>query len=395
MDPFDIENRGYAHLPDELLGEILEHVPETVAKMNSMFDLQDVPIQHAIQELRSLGMIQKVCTDQFSNSLIAVDGSWILEKMTGTDLLLAVAVGVEGLTEDKTKDWGEDKNQYYQWQTVLSHNEANARLGQGVMFLMELSVLAGTDHEIRIMDGAHFTSILKINSMLSAKEENAGDEYATALREFLKVTYSKVIPDIPDIIRAAFNDDHIIALTKYTSSRDIIDSFLPKFDIKVDDRTFLTLGLDADEYTKPVSVGQSKEEKEKIWNDLHIICNLGIPEKVDLNKALKEAIEPIITKNKNSDLYFTYYKPFQDGPAYRIELKNNLACDIPRFEKYLLSLKKQIVFPEIREPFPQYLVDLMAKSIAGGMFAIKEAIRLSPDLKIEKGKFNLLFNYRT
>jgi hypothetical protein len=53
------------------------------------------------------------------------------------------------------------------------------------------------------------------------------------------------------------------------------------------------------------------------------------------------------------------------------------------------------VFPEIREPFPQYLVDLMAKSISGGMFAIKEAIRLSLDLKIDKGKFNLLFNYRT
>ena len=265
-----------------------------------------------------------MATEQFSTSLIAVDGSWVLEKMTGTDLLLAVAVGVEGLTEDKTQNWGENKNQYYQWQTVLSHNEANARLGQGVMFLMELSVLAGDEHEIRIMDGAHFTSILKINSMLSAKEENAGDEYATSLRNFLKETYKKVIPDIPDIIKSAFNDDHIIALAKYTSSRDIIDSCLSQFDVKVDDRTFLTLGLGADEYIKPLPVGQSKEEREKIWDDLHIICNLEIPEKNDLNLELKKAIEPITTKSKSSDLYFTYYKPFQDGPAYRIELKKSL-----------------------------------------------------------------------
>jgi len=395
MEPLELENRSYAHLPDELLAQILDHVPDTVSKMNGMFDLQDEPIRKAIEKLKESGNIATVSTDQFSTSLIAVDGSWVLEKMTGTDLLLAVAVGVEGLTEDKASDWGENKNQYYQWQTVLSHNEANARLGQGVMFLMELSVLAGADHEIRIMDGAHFTSILKINSMLSAKEENAGDEYANALRNFLKETYKKVIPDIPDIIKAAFNDDHIIALTKYTSSRDIIDSYLSQFDVKVDDRTFLSLGLDANEYIKPLPVGQSREEREKIWNDLHIICNLEIPEKDDLNRELKKAIEPITTKGKSSDLYFTYYKPFQDGPAYRIEIKKSLAQDTPRFERYLLSLKKQIVFPEIREPFPQYLVDLMAKSISGGMFAIKEAIYLSPDLKIDKGKFNLLFNYRT
>jgi len=47
-----------------------------------------------------------------------------------------------------------------------------------------------------------------------------------------------------------------------------------------------------------------------------------------------------------------------------------------------------LLAPEIREPFPQYLVDLMAKNVAGGLFAIQEAIRLSPDLKLDKGKFN-------
>ena len=395
MENMETNDRSYAHLPDELLAKILDRVPSTVEKMNGMFDVQDEPILQGIQKLRDQGRIGKLSTSEFSESLIAVDGSWVLEKMTGSDLLLAVAVGVEGLTVDSQTTWGEDRNQYYQWQTALSHNEANGRLGQGVMFLMELSVLANAGHEIRIMDGAHFTSILKINSMLSAKEENAGDEYAQSLRDFLKETYEKVIPDIPDIIKAAFNNDKIIALAKYTSSRDVIDAFLKGSDIKVDDRTFFSLGLQEGEYLKPLSVGQSQDERDKIWNDLHIICNLDIPEKDELNRELKNAITPITTKGKTSDLFFTYYKPFQDGPAYRIELKKSLAEDVPRFEKYLLSLKKQIVFPEIREPFPQYLVDLMAKSISGGMFAIKEAIRLSPDLKIDKGKFNLLFNYRT
>lgn len=395
------DNRNYAYLPDDLLVKILDKVPNTVDKMNRMFDVQDEPINEGIAELKKQNLINKVSTEEHTSSLIAVDGSNIVEKMTGTDILLAIGVGVEGLAENKDVEWGERKNQYYQYQTVLPHGEANARLIQGIMFLMELSVLAQADHEVRIMDGNHLTPILKVNSMLSAKDENAGKDYCEALSEFLKDTYDKIIPDIPDIISAAFSNDHIIAMAKYSSSRDIIESYLGnRSDICVDDKTFFSLGLEEDEYLKPLPVGQSKDEN-RIWGDLHIKCNLDtIEEKADLNEAFAKTLEKIKTKDlkgkkKESDIYFTYYKPYKDGPAYRIEIKKSLATDQARFEKYLLSLKKQIVFPEIREPYPQYLVDLMAKSIATGLFSIQEAIRLSPDLKIDRGKFNLLFNYRT
>lgn len=396
----EIQNsRTYAHLPEELLGMILDNVPNTVDRMNQLFDIQDEPIQKGVEELKSKGLIEKNYSTIFSNSLIAVDGGVVLEKMTGTDILLAVAVGVEGLMEDTGSGWSKTGNQYYQWQTVLAHDEANARLCQGVMFLMELSVLANADHEIRIMDGTHFTPLLKINSLLSAKEDSAGPQYTQALKDFLKETYSKIIPDIPDIIKASMQDERIIAIAKYSSSRDVIDAYLSNTGINIDDKTFFSLALNEDEYLKPMSVGQSAEERGKIWNDLHIKCNLDIPEKNDLNIALQTVVNTMRTKDetgpKKSELYFTYYKPFQDGPAYRIEVKKSLAVDRAMFERCLFSIKKQIVFPEIREPFPQYLVDLMAKNVAGGLFAIQEAIRLSPNLKLDKGKFNLLFNYRT
>lgn len=400
----EIQNpRSYAHLPEELLGKILENVPATVDKMNRLFDIQDEPIKAGMDDLKKRGMIELLSSTDYSTSLMAADGGMILEKMTGTDLLLAVAVGVEGLGEGDTQDWGSEKNQYYQWQTVLPHDEANSRLVQGIMFLMELSVLANADHEIRIMDGTHFTPIIKINSLLSADGENIGSVYTDALRDFLKETYKKIIPDIPDIIKAAFNDDKIISLAKYSSSRDVIDAFLSEHKIHVDDKTFFSLSLSQDEYLKPLSVGQSKEERRKTWDDLRINSNLELPddEQEKLNKALIEAINPIRTKDKftakekQSEIFYTYYKPYEDGPAYKIEMKKPLAEDKKRLERYLLSIKKQIVFPEIREPYPQYLVDLMAKNVAGGMFAIQEAIRLSSDLKIDKGKFNLLFNYRT
>lgn len=393
-------DKHYAHLPEELLVEILDAVPKTVDKMNSMFDVQEEPIQKGIMNLRQKGMILSLSTSDYTDSLIAVDGGNVLEKMTGNDILLAVAVGVEGLTQDISGGWEKSKNQYYQWQTVLPHDEATPRLCQGVMFLMELSVLANASHKVRIMDGTHFTPLLKINSMLSARDEKAGDEYVSALRNFLRETYNKIIPDIPDIVRAAFNDSAIIAIAKYSSSTDILDSYLKNIDVSLDDKTFFSLGLREGEYLEPLCVGQSEEEREKIWNDLHIRCNLQIPEREELNSGLKEAILSMRTKDytglrKDSELYFTYYKPYEDGPAYRIECKQAVAENKALFEECLSSIRRQIVFPEIREPFPQYLGDIMAKSVAGGLHAIKEGIRLSPDLKIDKGKFNLLFSYRT
>lgn len=397
----DTQNqRNYAHLPEELLGKILDNIPATVEKMNNLFNIQDEPIRKGIETLREKKFIEKNETKDFSTSLIAVDGGVVLEKMTGSDILLAVAVGVEGLSADTNSGWNDGKNQFYQWQTVLAHDEANPRLCQGVMFLMELSVLASSNHEIRIMDGTHFTPLLKINSLLSANEDSAGPQYTEALREFLKDTYEKIIPDIPDIVNCALGDERIISIAKYSSSRDIIDAFLQHENISIDDKTFFSIGLDEDEYLIPKSVGQSVQERQKIWNDLHIYCNLRIPEQSELNKSLEKAVNRLRTKDehtgaKESELYYTYYKPYQDGPAYRIEIKKSLALDKSKLEKYLFSIKKQIVFPEIREPFPQYLVDLMAKSVSGGLFAIQEAIRLSPDLKLDKGKFNLLFNYRT
>ena len=394
----------YAHLPEDLIQKMLEAVPHTVEKMEKMLGAQDEPIQAGISALRKKNIICKLKPQVTPiNSLMAADGGQVIERMSGMDLLLAVAVGVEGLHNKEGDGWRDGSNQYEQWQTVMPHDEATPRLCQGAMFLMEIGVLAGATHEIRIMDGAHFTPLLKINSMLSAKEENAGAEYVDALRGFLSETYRKIIPDIPDIISKALNDPGIIAIAKYSSSRDVLDSHVKSAGINgitLDDKTFFGLGLDADEYTKPMSVGQSEEERRKIWNELHIHCNLEIEEKEELNMRLKKAIHPISTRNgkerKESELFFSYYKPYANGPAYRIECKRSLGEDAERFERSLAGIKQQVVYPDIREPFPQYLGDLMAKSVSGGLHALQDAVRLSlVHESTDANRLDLLFSYRS
>ncbi len=394
----------YAHLPEDLIKKMLEAVPRTVQKMENMLGAQDGPIEAGMRALKNKNIICKLGPQTTPiNSFMAADGGQVIERMSGMDLLLAVAVGVEGLHNKEGNGWRANSSQYEQWQTVMPHDEATPRLCQGAMFLMELGVLAGATHEIRIMDGAHFTPLLKINSMLSAREEHAGEEYVAALRSFLSETYQKIIPDIPDMISVALSDPGIIAMAKYSSSRDILDSHVKCEGINsitLDDKTFFALGLDSDEYTKPMPVGQSEEEKRKIWNDLHIRCNLEIQEKDALNKSLEDSIRPIRTKDgtqqKESDLFFAYYKPYANGSAYRIECKRSLAEDVGRFERVLASIKQQIVYPDIREPFPQYLADLMAKSVSGGLHALQDAVRLSLVHGLNSAKrLDLLFSYRS
>ena len=406
----DESGRSYAHLPEDLILKILNGAPKSVDRMKKMFDSQEESLQQGRDAFWKKGIIRQLGDDvKPTDSVMAADGGHIIEKMAGADLLLAVAVGVEGLraAENRPDGWLADGNQYYQWQTVLPHDDETPRLCQGVMFLMELSVLAGASYDVKIMDGAHFTPLLKINSMLSAGKD-AQDaprmEYSAALREFLHTTYDKMIPHIPNIIKDAMSDEGIVAIAKYSSSRDLLDSQVRDLEITLDDKTFFTLILEEGEYTRPFPVGQSPEEKER-WNHLHIKCNLPYlfeegeqKEKLEeLNGLLDNAIAPIRAGvGKESDLRFTYYKPHGDGPAYRIECKKALVEDDEKFKRMLASIKRQIVYPDIREPFPQYLADLMAKSVSGGLTALQDAILLSPDLSLLKdGRINLLLPYRS
>ena len=135
-----------------------------------------------------------------------------------------------------------------------------------------------------------------------------------------------------------------------------------------------------------------------MWRNIHIRCNLtieGIDNESELNPLLEEAITPFkITDDHKSELYFCYYKPKPSAAAYRFEVKRDVALDQDRLEKLFRSIKRQIISPEIREPYPQYLADMIAKNIYFGLEAVNESISHNPSLNTRKN-FDLIFPYRT
>ena len=392
------EYKSYAYLPEDLLGQMLEKAPHTAKQLAETIKINDKEAVEARKKMEAGNLIE-FCPQEgdVSKSVMASDGANIVERKESADIVLAIAVGVDGLSDQESASWPKESNQYQQWQSILPHHTANPRLSQGIMFLMELNILTGTDREIRIMDGSHVTMILKLNSLLSANDQDAADQpYVAALSDFLRNSYKKIIPDIPDMIEQAFSNNAVISLTKYSSSREIIDGHLKELNVKADDKAFMSKVLMENEYTKPLPVGQSKKSENQ-WRDIHIKCNLDIEgvDKKDLNFSLAKAVKSFkITEDHESELFFCYYKPYAHFPAYRLEIKKSLAEDKQKFQKFLRSVKKQIIFPEIREPYPQYLADLIAKNISFGMEAVRHAIYNDPILGREEN-FNLISDYRT
>ena len=391
----DETTKAYAELPGELLAELLANVDPIAAKASSLLSIDDNKIHTAAKAMRKDGLIQSIGTKAAApQSVIAVDGGSVFEKLTAADLLIAIAVGVEGAPINGG-GWS-GKNQYHAWSGVLSHEEYNTRLLQGIMHLMEMIVLGESDYAVMIMDGSHLTPIIKINSLLSANEEGAGQEYADELRKFLQTKFDKVIPDIPDIFENVFTDKRIVGIAKYNSSKDFIEGVLQATnDIMLDDKAFFSIALEENEYTVPQSFGRSEAEREKRWNDIHIHCKLDIPEREELNTEFARILKTISTKDGNSSsLYYLYFKPVGEL-AYRIEIKKELAEDENMLKTVLYNIKRQIAFPFMIEPVPQFIADTMAKHVGTATHSIKEAIRYSDEFHIDKKYLHLFSSYRS
>ena len=388
---------NYAELPGELLAELLS--PDTIdpiaEKASSFLNIDKTKMQPVIDSLRKRGLIKHIGDKEMPlQSVIAVDGGSVFERLTAADLLIAAAVGVEGMRGGGT-GWS-GKNQYHAWSSIMSHEEYNTRLLQGIMHLMEMIVLGESSYDIMIMDGSHLTPIIKINSLLSAGEEGSNNEYSDELREFLRVKFNKVIPDIPNIFENVFTDKRIVGITKYNSSKDFIEGVATGADdILLDDKAFFSIALEENEYTVPQSFAQSKAEQERRWNGVHITCNLEIPEKEDLNEAFEKILRPVSTKDGNkSSLFYLYFKPVGEL-AYRIEIKKELAEDEETLKKVLYNIKKQIAFPFMIEPVPQFIADAMAKHIGTASHSIKEAIRYSKKFNVGREHLHLFSSYRS
>jgi hypothetical protein len=360
---------GYARLPEDLLNDLLAEAGEMVDRVEAMLS---PAIEHREQLRRTLddaGLIQRF-REVEAGTICGVDGGFAVERTAAVDMLLSVAVGVEGLAEGTTA-W--ESTQYQWWARADPHDLDNERLCRGVMIAQELTILADAPHEVRILDGSHLTLVIQLNSALTSY---SGDVRAEARRVWDRL---HTIPALHEICRS----HTIVAMPKYDSSRVITETLqtLRGEQIPGDDKHLLTLLLDPGEYVTPQRVPQEP------WSALHFNALVGDE---DLGAGLTEAIAPL----KQRDLLFTYFKPDELSPAFRMELKSQLPDDY--IDVLCSTVAGQITGPFVREPYPQYLADVMAKSVGLGLSALQAAVQLALSSlgRPELSEF-LIHSYRT
>ena len=358
---------GYARLPEDLLHSLLEGAEATAQEVSNLLE----PALEARAELRTglqqLGLIQSF-SETSTESISGIDGGFAIERTAAVDISLAVAVGVEGLSGTTTHWPG---TQYEWWSKVFKHDLEAERLARGVMVAQELAILSGAPHAFRILDGSHLTLVIQLNSALTC-------ESAEIRREARRV-WERL--DTADALENASRDPSVIAMPKYDSSRVITDRLEGHIgkSIPGDDKYLMALLLEPGELTVPQQVPNQP------WASLHFNA---APSDQDIADAFLEAIQPL----RRREIDFTYFKPSPLSPAFRLELKRDM--DAASLDAVCSTLSSQITGPFVKEPYPQYLADVMAKSVGLGLSALQTAVQLRLSGRPEMSEL-LIQSYRT
>lgn len=349
------------YLPDDLLEEILDDAPAVSDSIQDIFERISQQREAMRAEMVASGRVMRAVElpQVESPSVAAIDGGLALEQSLGADTALVVALGIEGLVREDQRQWS--GVQYVHWQQVLVRKGLNNRgFALGVMAALELKIAVNAPHDIVIMDGSHLTPAIGLNSMLSINDA----EFALTAAGLIEKH------DVSSNLYQALRKPEMVAMVKYDQSRDLAGSWLKGFQCVCDDRTTMTTLLEPNEYTAPVQVGQTPQSAEN-WQNLHVlIASTAYPSRETVEAEFREALKYA----NDRQLFFTYYKPHQWSPAYRIELKRAAVEDRERLSRILTAVREQVISPEIREPYPQYLADMMAKSVSSGMQSLRAAV---------------------
>ena len=280
-----ISQEGYARLPEDLLRDLLEGAGEMVNEAEALL----APALDRRDELRrgldELGLIRRYA-EVPAETLGGIDGGFAVERTAAVDLILSVAVGVEGLAQTTT-EW--EGTQYEWFSRVALHDPENERLARGIMVAQELAILRRAPHAVRILDGSHLTLVIQLNTAMTS--------YSPRVRAEARRVWERL--ETADALGIAANDPAIIAMPKYDSSRDLTDRLSVHFgeEINGDDKYLMTLLLEPGEFVVPLRV------PDEPWRQLHF----DVREEAD--EDLRDAFEASIESLRARELSFTYFKP--------------------------------------------------------------------------------------
>jgi len=331
----------FSDLPDALVRDLLKQaIPVAKSVENRLAALKERKSQiRATAENR--GLIRNKADLDVSRepSVVGVDGSYQMHRLTSLDLCAAAAVAVQGTAkEERNRYWPEPYHQI--WVKGLPHDEKTTGLLRATMVAMELELAALAPHDIILLDGSFASLVIYVNQGMSVLTDG---DLSDALRE-------RWDAGLFDQILAALGEERIVAVPKYTSRTELIHTC--SLQVDADDKTVATLILQPGEYTQPIST-----QSERPY---HLpLCTTEQNAELD---------------NMMNNIKIVYFRPFGWLPAIRLEVSERVANSSSRLSMLLDGVQRQLFTPAIIEPYPLFLADRMVKSLGAGVAVVEQSV---------------------
>ena len=370
----EVDSLAFLEIPASLVEQMLQKTNEIGGILqSSLRDINNKREKFRLQ-LKQIGLLDNDIKFRNIRPLVScgIDGAYAIDRLLGTDLLFAAAVGVEGISELQKGNLNAPNHDVFV--NTEKHNPENMIAARAIMIEMEIKLAANAQYDIVYLDGSLTTALIHMYKAINFIENintKSSDKIKEDFKDFL-ISYKKIL-EYDD------TDKYYLGLPKYTSRNDIGKNL--HWPENYDDRAILTLILDPGEFTRPKLF-----TSEEGWH-------IRLPYE---DEELRILMQQVILGIKN--LCVIYYKPHLWCPALRIEMPSAVARDEIKLNTVLNNVKNQCQTPSIMEPFPLYMADRIAKHMAPAIPAYKQIImkQMSQlDDHNEKDIFFLMHSYRT
>jgi hypothetical protein len=364
----------FSDLPDALVRDLLAQATPVAERVSTHLNRLREARGLIRGQVQSEGLIARKADLDVPRepSVVGIDGSYQIHRLTALDLCAAAAVAVEGASKEARRHWQEPYHRM--WVNSFQHSKNATNTVRGLMISMELELAAEAPHDLVLLDGSFIVLLIYLNQGLTSFHEAP----IPLREEFLRRWNEQ---RVLDRFFALIQSDRTVAVPKYSGRNELVN-FLRAHDLpETDGKTLATVILDPDEYISPLPIFRFGDED----TEYHLPEEHCSRERQDqMNRHIE-------------NMRVIFYRPYGWAPAVRLELTGPIAASPARLSMVLEGIKRQLFSPAVTEPYPLFLADRMVKSLGAGVAVIEQAIAqhavgASPNVE---ATLLCLQNYRT
>ncbi len=345
-DSFDLGD-----LPQSLVADVLKQTNNIEHELLQHFKEWQGEKEKWRKQLLDRGLLKRDTSlpDAEVPTTCGIDGSYAVERLLATDVVVAGAVAVEGFTPPSEQShWELPRHRVYIESEV--HNPDTNVILRAAMFGMELMLAEQAPHGLVLLDGSFTTPIIGFNQGFSKAKEYIN---LKIVKEYLINKIKPFLNAYYNILASQRNDRHWIAVPKYTTNTEIGKEV--DWDESYEDKGRLSSILEAGEYTEPIKL----QKPSSRWHiDTSVVNDFTTNAESNEIRELVESIRGFL-----NNIHVLYYRPREYMPALRVEMSPAIANNRHRLGIVLQGIKNQSGKAAMIEPYPLYMADRMVKHL--------------------------------